>query len=63
MRPHFILGHPNVASDPNRIRVTIHIKEEAFGLLNQHYQTTGVRLSADPPRYFAYALRNDRVDP
>jgi hypothetical protein len=61
MRPQIILGHPNVAGDPNRIRLTILMEEETFGLLEREYRTNGVKLSADPPRYIAYALRKDLV--
>ena len=61
MRPRFILGHPQVSSDPSRVRVNFQIEEEAADLLNRHYQTTGVQLGNNPPRYVAYAVRKDRA--
>ncbi|HYM80004.1 MAG TPA: hypothetical protein VEY91_01180 [Candidatus Limnocylindria bacterium] len=61
LRPQFLIGHPVVVDSISEVRPSLMTEPGWADSLNQIYRVIGAEASIDPPRYFALAVRIDRL--
>jgi hypothetical protein len=60
--PQILLGHPLVHDTPASLALHVEMRPEWRERVMSHYQTLGLALPGQPPRYVASAFRNDVAD-
>lgn len=59
LRPQFILGHPVVVDSLKNLEASLMLDPSSHREVMKSYRVVTAQTSADPPRYFAFAMRRD----
>jgi hypothetical protein len=63
LRPHFILGHPVVVDSLAKLQASLVLEPGSLRELMKDYRVITAQAAVNPPRYFAFAMRRDLLEP